>query len=153
MDARPEKGADPTGAARSGMGSRLLMGPGRQAGKYLVNPLVVRTIAGRLGPTAVVRHIGRQSGRAYRTPVYAAALGDDFVILLLLGRETDWCRNVRAAGHCTLQLHGTSYAVTAPEVIDQATALHAFPAPIRLAARLFRMPLLRLCRLGATSRR
>ena len=89
MDARPETGADLTESARSGIGPRWLMGPGRQAGKFLVNPLVVRTIAGRIGPYAVVRHVGRRSGRACATPVRAASHCDTVMIALILGTETD----------------------------------------------------------------
>jgi deazaflavin-dependent oxidoreductase (nitroreductase family) len=153
MGAHPETRDDPTRSARSGIVPRWLVDPARQVGKYLVNPLVL-TFAGRLGPYAVVRHVGRRSGRAYSTPVWAASLGDDFVVALIIGTEADWFRNVRATGHCTLQLRGISYAVTAPEVIDQAAALHAFPVPIRLVGRLLRMrQFLRLCRAGATSRR
>ncbi|MGH2500094.1 MAG: nitroreductase family deazaflavin-dependent oxidoreductase [Candidatus Limnocylindria bacterium] len=153
MDAHPETGDDAARSARSGIVPRWLMGPGRQVGKYLVNPLVT-TFFGRLGLCAVVRHVGRRSGRAYATPVYAASLGDDFVVTLILGTETDWFRNVWAAGHCTLQLHGISYAVTAPEVVDQATALQAFPAPIRLVARVVGIRhFLKLRREGATSGR
>lgn len=153
VEAHPETGADPTLSARSGIVPRWLMGPGRRAAKYLVNPLVM-TFSGRLGPYALLRHVGRRSGRAYATPVWAASLGDDFVVALILGTETDWCRNVRAGGPSTLQLHGISYAVTAPEVVDQATALRAFPAPIRLVARVVGIRhFLRLRRVGATSRR
>lgn len=136
MDARPKTGADPTASARTGIVPRWLMGPGRQAAKYLVNPFVVRTVAGRLRPYAVVRHVGRRSGRAYATPVWAASLGEDFMIALILGTETDWCRNIRAAGHCTVQVGGVSYGLTGPELVDQSTALPAFPVPIRLVARV-----------------
>lgn len=122
-----------------GIVPRWLIGPGRQAGKYLVNPLIAMTVAGRLGPCVVVRHVGRRSGRAYATPVYAAPLGDDFVIALMVGTEADWLRNVQAAGHCTLQMGGITYALTGPVVVDQATALPAFPAPIRMIGRLVRL--------------
>src|SRR5262247_782864 len=98
MDAQPETGAELAQSARSGIGPRWLMAAGRQAGKFLVNPLIDRTIAGHIGPYAVVRHVGRRSGRAYATPVWAASRGDDVLIALILGTETDWCRNVRAAG-------------------------------------------------------
>jgi deazaflavin-dependent oxidoreductase (nitroreductase family) len=135
MGARPDTGADLAESARSGIGPRWLMGPGRQAGKSLVNPLVVRTIAGRIGPYAVVRHVGRRSGRAYSTPVWAALRGDDIMIALILGTETDWYRNVRVAGGCMLLVGRISYALTRPEVVDQAAALPAFPVWIRLVAR------------------
>jgi deazaflavin-dependent oxidoreductase (nitroreductase family) len=134
MDARPGTGADLTESARTGIGPRWLMSAGRQAGKFLVNPLVVRSIAGRIGPYAVVRHVGRRSGRAYVTPVWAVSRGDDFMIALILGTETDWCRNIRAAGGCTLQVAGISYALSGPQVVDQAAALPSFPAWIRLVA-------------------
>lgn len=136
MNARPDTGADLAQSARSGIGPRWLMGPGRQTGKFLVNPFIVRTIAGRIRPYAVVRHVGRRSGRAYATPVWAAPQGDDIMIALILGTETDWCRNVRAAGGCTLQVGRISYALSGPQVVDQAAALPAFPVWIRLVARL-----------------
>ena len=148
MDARPERRADLTESARAGIGPRWLMGPGRQAGKFLVNPLVVRTIAGRIGPYAVVRHVGRRSGRAYATPVWAASRGDDFMIALILGTEADWCRNIRAAGGCTLQLGGISYELNGPQLVDQAAALPAFPVWIRLVARV--VGIRHLLRLRAT---
>src|SRR5215813_9571759 len=123
MDARPDTGADLAESARSGIGPRWLVGLGRQAGKFLVNPLVVRTIAGRIGPYAVVRHVGRRSGQAYVTRVWAASHGDTFMIALILGTETDWCRNIRVAGTCTLQVGRISYALTGPQVVDQAAGL------------------------------
>lgn len=135
MDAQPDRAADRTGSARSGIVPRWLIRPGGRVAKYLVNPLVLR-LSGRLGPYAVLRHVGRRSGRAHATPVWAASLGDDFVIALIIGTEADWYRNVRAAGHCTLQLHGVSSALTGPELVDQATALRAFPVWIRLVARI-----------------
>jgi deazaflavin-dependent oxidoreductase (nitroreductase family) len=141
-------------AARSGIVPRWLIRPGKWAGKYLVNPLIVKTFGGRLGPAAVVRHVGRRSGRAYATPVYAGALGDDFVIALILGTETDWCHNVQAAGRCTLQIGGMSYALVEPRVVGRAIALPAFPVPVRLAARVLGLRyFLRLRRAEASSQR
>jgi hypothetical protein len=42
------------------------------------------------------------------------------MIALILGTETDWYRNVRAAGGCMLLVGRISYALTRPEVVDQA---------------------------------
>jgi hypothetical protein len=58
------------------------------------------------------------------------------MIALILGTETDWCRNIRAAGGCTLQVGRISYALTGPQLVDQAAALPAFPVSIRLVARV-----------------
>ncbi|MGH9175639.1 MAG: nitroreductase/quinone reductase family protein [Vicinamibacterales bacterium] len=159
MEAHSKTGAASSGSTGAGTVPgiflpRWLMGPGRQVGKYLINPLVVRTLGGRMGPAAVVRHVGRRSGRTYATPVYAAQRGDDFLIPLFVGSDADWVRNVLATGQCMLQLGGNSYALNGPEVVDQATGLPAFPLPIRLVGRLIRLRyFLRLSRVGATSRR
>src|SRR5712692_5130864 len=101
----------------------------------LLNPVVL-TFSGRRGTYAIVRHVGRRSGRSYSTPVVAARLGDSFVIPLPYGPDVDWVRNVRAAGQFTLQRGAVAYTVAAPEVIEQTAALPAFAAPARLAIRL-----------------
>jgi hypothetical protein len=66
---------------------------------------------------------------------WAASRGDDFMIALILGTETDWCRKIRAAGGCTLQVSRTSYALTGPKLVYQAATLPAFPVWTRLVAR------------------
>jgi hypothetical protein len=54
---------------------------------------------------------------------------------LILGTEADWCRNIWAAGGCTLQVGGISYGLIGPQVVDQTAALPAFPVWVRLVAR------------------
>ena len=98
----------------------------RQFAKRLFNPLVL-PITGRFGPYAVVRHVGRTSGRAYQTPVVAFPLDDGFVIPLPYGPEVDWCRNVRAAGECTILRGGRTGTLVAPTIVPRAAALPAFP--------------------------
>jgi deazaflavin-dependent oxidoreductase (nitroreductase family) len=65
--------------------------------RRLANPLL-RPIAGWLPPLAVVEHVGRRSGRPYRTPVFAFRRGGEVVIVLSYGNRTEWVRNVVAAG-------------------------------------------------------
>lgn len=47
---------------------------------------------------AIVVHRGRKSGRTFRTPLWAFRRHNGFVIALTYGPETDWVRNVLAAG-------------------------------------------------------
>ena len=54
--------------------------------------------AGRLPGFAVVTHVGRSSGRHYRTPVNMLRRGADYVFVLTYGPQADWVRNVEAAG-------------------------------------------------------
>jgi deazaflavin-dependent oxidoreductase (nitroreductase family) len=79
---------------------------------------------------AVVRHTGRQSGRAYRTPVNLFRDGDRYVIALTYGRDSQWVRNVLAAGGCEIETVGRLVSLTAPTIVhDPSRAL--VPAPIR----------------------
>jgi deazaflavin-dependent oxidoreductase (nitroreductase family) len=89
----------------------------------ILNPLM-RKLAGRrhVRMAAEVRHVGRRSGRSYVTPVGARVSGDVAVIPLTFGNQSDWSRNVRAAGGCSIRVNGQDYDATAPEFVDRASA-------------------------------
>ena len=63
-------------------------------------------VAGYLPGFAIVGHVGRKSGRPYRTPVNAFRTDDGYIIALTYGAESDWVKNVLAAGSCELQTRG-----------------------------------------------
>ena len=71
---------------------------------------------------AEVRHIGRRSGRAYVTPTGAHVHGDVAVIPLTFGNQSDWVKNVRAAGGCSLKVNGQEYTAAGPEFVDRGDA-------------------------------
>jgi deazaflavin-dependent oxidoreductase (nitroreductase family) len=55
----------------------------------------------------VVRHTGRRSGRAYRTPIMVfRTSGHRFVVALTYGPQTEWVQNVLQSGACRLEYHG-----------------------------------------------
>lgn len=58
-----------------------------------------------------------------------------FIIHLPYGTQTDWLRNVRAAGRFTLKQKGVTYEVGELEVIDKAAAEGAFPRWLRGSLR------------------
>jgi len=89
----------------------------------ILNPLM-RKFAGRrhVRMAAEVRHIGRRSGRAYVTPTGARVHGDVVVIPLTFGNQSDWAKNVRAAGGCSLKVNGEEYTAVAPEFVDRGDA-------------------------------
>ena len=76
----------------------------------------------------VVVHRGRKSGRTFRTPLWVFHRHNGFVIALTYGPETDWVRNVVAAGGCELQTRRRRYQLGAPAVFrdDNATDMPAF---------------------------
>ncbi len=99
---------------------------------------LARKIAGtRLGSLyfnlSALKHVGRSSGRAYVTPLSAYPLGDGFVLAQAYP-NVDWCRNVMAAGKCTLIWKGQEYALEKPEMIPAAFALEAYPLWVRFVS-------------------
>ncbi len=95
--------------------------------KRRLNPAVLG-FAGRAGsPYAVMRHVGRRSGRPYVTPVRVRQTPDGFIVPLPYGREVDWCRNVLAAGSALITWQGMEYPVAEPEVITMAAAAARVP--------------------------
>ena len=104
-----------------------------------MKPLAMRT-AGQPGAYAsVIHHVGRTSGRGYRTPIVAEAVEGGFVIALPYGTTTDWLRNVLSAGSATLVADGTTYTVDRPEVLALSEAGELFPADTQRTLRLFRV--------------
>lgn len=49
------------------------------------------------GRLLVIEHVGRVSGKPYRTPVDYAVVGDDLYVLAAFGANTHWYRNLLAA--------------------------------------------------------
>lgn len=91
--------------------------------KYLLNP-VMSACAGRKNSyAAAIRHTGRKSGKQYSTPVGAERVPDGFIIPLAYGTRVDWLQNVLATGQGAVSAGGETRDVTAPEVLDAATAL------------------------------
>jgi deazaflavin-dependent oxidoreductase (nitroreductase family) len=89
----------------------------------MLNPLMVK-LAGRryFGMAAQIRHVGRRSGRTYTTPVSARRSGDIVVIALTFGNQSDWSRNVRAAGGASIRIKGEGYDVKRPQVMSRQEA-------------------------------
>ena len=48
--------------------------------------------------------------------------GDLAVIPLTFGNQSDWSKNVPAAGGCSIRVDGQDYAATEPEIVDRADA-------------------------------
>ena len=106
----------------------------------LLNPLMVRLAGRRFFPMAQIHHVGRRSGKAYVTPTSAHVHGDVLLIGLTFGNQSDWSRNVRAAGGCTVRLGGHAYRATSPELItwadDRALVASAFNPVLRAGFRV-----------------
>ena len=80
---------------------------------------------------SAVDHVGRRSGRQYRTPVTAFPTTDGVAILLPYGADTDWVRNLQAAGTGTVVIGGRIVPVRAPRVVSTAEAAAVTRRPWR----------------------
>lgn len=65
----------------------------------------------------MVSHIGRKSGTRYSIPVLAWTEGERLSIVLTYGPDTDWVRNVQAAGRFDVVRKGKRHTVVGPRVV------------------------------------
>lgn len=95
--------------------------------RHVTNP-IQRMWAGWLPPFGIVEHVGRRSGKPYRTPVNVfntEVNGKPGVaIVLTYGPDRDWLKNLKAAGGGRLRSRGKTIDVADPRVVtrDEAAA-------------------------------
>jgi deazaflavin-dependent oxidoreductase (nitroreductase family) len=93
-------------------------------------------LAGRVPPWVIVEHVGRRSGRAYRTVVWAFPRRRDMVIALTYGPRTDWARNVLASQSCRVKWLGRWRSYSRAELLEGEAAVRLLPRLVRLPLRL-----------------
>jgi len=91
---------------------------------------ITSRFAARLPGFGMLGHIGRKSGTPYRTPVNVFQVPEGFIVALTYGRESEWVRNVVAAGGCELETRSVRYRLTAPIIVHDP-ARRRFPLPVR----------------------
>jgi deazaflavin-dependent oxidoreductase (nitroreductase family) len=89
----------------------------------LARPLAGRRVFPLWG---VVHHVGRTSGRAYALPVVVRELDGSIVIPLPWGAQTQWVRNVIAAGGARIRWRGRDVIVSEPAVVPIESTVAAF---------------------------
>ena len=77
---------------------------------------VTRHIAPWMPGLGVIVHRGRRSGRSYQTPVNVFSAGDGYVVALTYGSDSDWVKNVLAAGGCELRTRGQIIQLGSPRL-------------------------------------
>lgn len=84
--------------------------------KHVTNP-IQRMWAPYLPYMAVIEHVGRRSGAGYRTPVMALIDDGTITVVLNYGEQSDWVRNVQAAGTPGVIHRGKHHRLTDPRVL------------------------------------
>ena len=91
---------------------------------------ITSRFAARLPGFGILTHVGRKSGKVYRTPVNVFRVPEGFLIALTYGRESEWVKNVVAAGACQLQTRHALYQLSAPTIVHDPTR-RRFPLFVR----------------------
>jgi deazaflavin-dependent oxidoreductase (nitroreductase family) len=93
--------------------------------RHVTNP-IQRLWAGWAPSFGIVEHLGRRSGKPYRTPVTVFSADVDgqpgVAILLTYGPDRDWLKNLTAAGGGRMRRRGQSFGIADPQVVTRAKA-------------------------------
>jgi deazaflavin-dependent oxidoreductase (nitroreductase family) len=99
---------------------------------------ITRHVAPRLPGFGVIVHRGRKTGRLYRTPVNDFARRGGYTVALTYGTDSEWLRNVLAAGACVLETGGRRVELVRPRVVH-GPARRPAPPPVRLIFGLLKV--------------
>ena len=102
--------------------------------RRVTNPLL-GTISDRVWPLATLHHVGRSSGRRYRTPVFAFTTPRGVVVALTYGPQVQWLRNLESAGEARMVRRGRVLALSDPVRLRGSAGARLVPAPIRWGLR------------------
>ena len=111
----------------------------RRVNRVFTNPLL-GTFAWVVPPLAVIHHVGRKSGRAYKSPVVAFPTAKGFVVPMTYGRDVDWGRNLVAAKGGEIERLGRRHAVRNPRIVDGKVAYTYLPPGVRQLLRAANLP-------------
>ncbi|OBH52169.1 nitroreductase family deazaflavin-dependent oxidoreductase [Mycobacterium sp. E2479] len=108
--------------------------------RHVTNP-IQRMWAGWLPPFGIVEHVGRRSGKPYRTPVNVFNADVDgkpgVAIVLTYGPDRDWLKNLKAAGGGRVRSKGKTFGIADPRVVTRDEAAeHVTRRMRRIFARL-----------------
>jgi deazaflavin-dependent oxidoreductase (nitroreductase family) len=103
-----------------------------------VNP-ITRRFAGWMPLFALLTYRGRKTGRTYNTPINVLRQGNHYVFALTYGSEdSQWVKNVLAAGGCEMRRMGRDIRLVEPELLVNPDP-SLIPLPLRIFGRLGRV--------------
>src|SRR6201981_1382127 len=70
---------------------------------------ITSLFAGWLPSFGILTHVGRKSGKVYRTPINVFRASNGFIIAFTYSSQSEWVKNVLAAGACELKTVGRGY--------------------------------------------
>jgi deazaflavin-dependent oxidoreductase (nitroreductase family) len=89
--------------------------------RLVTNPLALKV--GLWAPTlGSLEHVGRKSGKTYRTPLNIFETADGFVVPIGYGLESHWVQNALAGGPLTVHKAGRTVPVADARIVSKADA-------------------------------
>ena len=89
--------------------------------RHVTNP-IQRLWAGWAPGMGILEHVGRKSGKPYRTPLNVFPTDDGVAILLTYGPDRDWLKNITATGRARIWRMGKTIELADPRVVTKAEA-------------------------------
>ena len=89
--------------------------------RYFTNP-IQKLWAGFAPTFGILEHVGRKSGKTYRTPLTVFSTDEGLAIMLTYGPDRDWLKNIAAGGGGRMKRYGRTFAVSDPQVVSKAEA-------------------------------
>ncbi|MEA1902700.1 MAG: nitroreductase family deazaflavin-dependent oxidoreductase [Actinomycetota bacterium] len=80
------------------------------------------------GVRPVLTHVGRSSGKTYRTPLDVHAVDGGYIFIAMYGPESDWVQNILTAGKATLEVDGDALDLVSPRLVSKEDAWQLLPA-------------------------
>jgi deazaflavin-dependent oxidoreductase (nitroreductase family) len=96
---------------------------------------ITSLFAGWLPGFGILTHVGRNSGKVYRTPINVFPASNGFIIALTYSSQCEWVKNVFAVGGCELKTRGKKYQLSAPNVVRDLSR-RRFPIPVRVGLKI-----------------
>jgi deazaflavin-dependent oxidoreductase (nitroreductase family) len=76
---------------------------------------------------ADLEHVGRRSGLLRHTPLRGFRGRDKVVIGINFGQESDWLKNIQAAGRCRMRLGREQLELGAPRIVPLDEGIQGMP--------------------------
>jgi deazaflavin-dependent oxidoreductase (nitroreductase family) len=101
---------------------------------HVINP-VARLFAGWMPGFGLLTYRGRTTGRIYKLPINLFRRGEHYIFVLTYGSESQWVKNVLAAGECNVRVRGHDIRLVQPELLVNPP-WKLVPPPVQVIERL-----------------
>jgi len=104
-----------------------------------INKKVFNPRARESGRWKVINHVGRSSGKPYRTPLDACEVDGTYVFILMYGSRSDWVQNILASGFASLEVGDEVVELVSPRLIPEHTARLLLDGRAKLPPRFLKV--------------